>query len=205
MSSAASIDLAATTPDAMPQPAPLAEQLRTWNEAAFEDAVEAILPCNGSRAWAAGVATRRPLASAAALSAAADQVWASLQPEDRQQAFDSHPRLGEQHATAATLQSLRWSAGEQNAATPDDAARTALALGNKAYEARFGRIFLVCATGKSAAELLGMLERRMQNEPDIELGIAGEEQRKITQLRLHKWLHPQPAPTVKPGGKVCAQ
>jgi 2-oxo-4-hydroxy-4-carboxy-5-ureidoimidazoline decarboxylase len=162
--------------------------LADWNRMDAADAAETILACNGSRAWAEGVARMRPFASVVELFAAADRVWRALPESDWRQAFDSHPRLGERKAKAATEKSLNWSAGEQSAANPDDVARESLAEGNREYEARFGRIFLLCATGRSAEEMLRMLQSRMKNDAETELREAAEQQRLITQLRLRKWL-----------------
>lgn len=177
------------------------DRLREWNGLAVEAAAEAILPCNGSRAWADGIAARRPYASADELSAAADGVWDSLEVRNWQEAFDSHPRIGQQHAAAATNQSLLWSQGEQAAASADETARAALRSANRAYEARFGRIFIVCATGKTAAEMLALLQQRMLNDAATELRVAAEEQRRITQIRLRKWLGVEaPSATEAPKG-----
>jgi 2-oxo-4-hydroxy-4-carboxy-5-ureidoimidazoline decarboxylase len=162
--------------------------LERWNATTHEQAIEDILPCNGSRAWAAQVAALRPFATAFELTCTADIIWRSLPKHDWQQAFDSHPRIGEQKAKSATAESLKWSAGEQAAANPDESAKAALAEGNRAYEQKFGRIFIVCATGKSAAEMLAILNLRMSNDPATELREAAEQQRRITQLRLRKWL-----------------
>src|ERR1700744_3915835 len=112
--------------------------LNEWNAMSAEEAAKAVLPCCGSSAWAAQLASRRPFASFEELSTASDKAWWSLPEADWQQAFDSHPRIGQAHAKAATAKSLAWSEGEQAAANPDDAARAALALGNAAYEAKFG-------------------------------------------------------------------
>ena len=170
-------------------------RLREWNGLTAEAAAKAILPCNGSRLWAEGVAARRPCASADELIAAADGVWEGLGLSDWQEAFDSHPRIGEQHAAAATPRSLQWSQGEQSAAAPDRTARAALRSANMSYEARFGRIFIVCATGRTAAEMLALLEQRMVNDAATELRVAAEEQRRITQIRLLKWLGVEPSST----------
>jgi len=164
------------------------EILGGWNQMDVARAMEAILPCNGSRAWAEGVARMRPVACAEELFAASDHVWRALPERDWQQAFDSHPRLGESHAKAATAKSLSWSAHEQSAANPDEAMREELAQANREYERRFGRIFLLCATGRSAAEMLAILRTRVQNDAASELREAAEQQRLITQLRLRKWL-----------------
>ena len=89
----------------------------------------------------------------------------------------------------ATPESLNWSSQEQSAAmSPDEAVKEALAEANRRYQEKFGRIFIVCASGRSAAEILAILERRMQNSADVELREAAEQQRQITQLRLRRWL-----------------
>jgi 2-oxo-4-hydroxy-4-carboxy-5-ureidoimidazoline decarboxylase len=162
--------------------------LAEWNSLGLDDAAEVILPCNGSPVWATLLAYNRPLDSPAALFTTSDKIWRSLPEEDWQQAFDSHPRLGESKAKSATAQSLRWSAHEQSAANPDDAMQAELAEGNRAYEAKFGRIFLLCATGRTAAEMLAILQQRLQNDAATELREAVEQQRLITQLRLRRWL-----------------
>ncbi len=162
-------------------------QLTDWNELTAEAAAEAVLPCNGSAVWAALMAYQRPVTEEASLLALSDAIWNSLPPEDWQQAFDSHPRIGERKAKAATDSSLKWSSQEQSKAMADDSA-AALAEGNAAYEAKFGRIFLICATGKSAAEILASLHQRLNSTPEAELLEAAEQQRQITQLRLRRWL-----------------
>jgi len=160
--------------------------LEVWNSLDPQAAADAILPCNGSRAWAEQLAALRPFDSPFALTCTADIIWRSLPENAWQQAFDSHPRIGEHHAKSATATSLQWSAGEQSAV--DAQAKAALAAANRAYEEKFGRIFIVCATGKSAAEMLAILNQRMSNDPATELREAAEQQRQITQIRLRKWL-----------------
>ena len=162
--------------------------LSEWNGLGLDDAAAVILPCNGSPVWATLVAYNRPFDSPAVLFATSDKIWRSLPEEDWQEAFDSHPRLGEQKAKAATAKSLSWSVHEQSAANPDDVARQALADGNREYEAKFGRTFLLCATGRTAEEMLTILRRRMQNDAATELREAAEQQQLITRLRLRKWL-----------------
>ena len=162
--------------------------LEDWNNLPQDSAADAILPCNGSRAWAEQIAGLRPFATSFDLTCTADIIWRALPEKDWQQAFDSHPRIGEQNAKSATAESLKWSAGEQSTANPDDQAKAALAAGNRAYEQKFGRIFIVCATGKSAAQMLSILNQRMANDPATELREAAEQQRQITQIRLRKWL-----------------
>jgi 2-oxo-4-hydroxy-4-carboxy-5-ureidoimidazoline decarboxylase len=163
--------------------------LAAWNAVDATTAAEAILPCNGSRAWAAKMAELRPFENAFDLTCSADIVWRSLPPADWQQAFDSHPRIGEHKAKAATAQSLAWSSGEQSAAQLTGDVQAQLAEANRTYEERFGRIFIVCATGKSAAEMLAILNARLANDPVTELHEAAEQQRQITQIRLRKWLN----------------
>ena len=164
--------------------------LEDWNAMSADAASETVLPCCGSHAWARGLASRRPLNTLPDLLAASDAAWWSLAEADWQEAFDSHPRIGEQHAVRhATDASLAWSAGEQQTANlSDEDVKARLAESNRAYEAKFGRIFIVCATGKMAHEMLAILTRRMHNTPEAELQEAAEQQREITHIRLRKWL-----------------
>ena len=111
------------------------------------------------------------------------------------EAFKSHPRIGESSAVQSTpnvsslVQSVEWSAQEQRDVTDADAAtKTALADANREYERRFNHIFIACATGKSAAEVLEILRRRLNNDAETEFHEAAEQQRQITELRLRKWL-----------------
>lgn len=164
--------------------------LARWNARDEAAAAREVLPCCGSKVWAARLSKMRPFAEEAELKQAAVEVWAALPAEDWQEAFDSHPRIGQGHAQReATAESLRWSGEEQRAVmSPDDVAKQALAEGNRRYEERFDRIFIVCAAGRSAAEILAILEERLSNEDAAELQEAAEQQRQITQLRLQRWL-----------------
>jgi 2-oxo-4-hydroxy-4-carboxy-5-ureidoimidazoline decarboxylase len=164
--------------------------LARWNSMPAEKAVEEILPCCGSKAWARKMAARRPIANEAALLAACDQIWNSLPECDWLEAFQSHPRIGESNSPeASTARSIAWSGEEQRqVGSADEGVRMALVEGNRAYEDRFKRIFIVCATGKSAPEILQILRRRLQNDDITELHEAAEQQRQITHLRLKKWL-----------------
>lgn len=164
--------------------------LARWNTLDPAAAADAVLPCNGSRAWAEALTALRPFATPFDLTCSADLVWKSLTPADWQQAFDSHPRIGERQAKAATQASLAMSANEQSAAQLTDDIQQRLAAANRLYEHTFGRIFIVCATGKSAAEMLAILRARLANDPATELHEAAEQQRQITQIRLRKWLFP---------------
>jgi len=162
--------------------------LAHWNQLDPTAAAAAILPCNGSHAWASQMAALRPFATAFDLTCTADIVWRALDEQAWQQAFDSHPRIGEHKAKAATEASLAMSATEQSAAQLTADIQQQLAAANRLYEEKFGRIFIVCATGKSAAEMLAILSSRLANDPRTELLEAVEQQRQITQLRLRKWL-----------------
>ncbi len=168
----------------------MSEVLARWNELPLNDAARELLPCCGSNAWAAAMASRRPIQDEPSLLAASDIAWQNLSEADWLEAFRSHPRIGESHAeNAVTAQSVEWSAQEQhNAAAADEAVKMALKWGNREYEQKFGRTFIVCATGKSASELLEILRRRLHNDEATELQQAAEEQRKIMHIRLKKWL-----------------
>jgi len=147
-----------------------------------------LLRCCGSTRWADAMTARRPFATADDLFAASDEIERGLTRADWLEAFAAHPRIGDvetlrkKFATTAA-----WCEGEQagvSAATGD--VLNKLAAGNKEYEARFGYIFIVCATGKNANEMLALLESRLPNDADDELRIAAGEQAKITRLRLEK-------------------
>lgn len=168
----------------------MSEVLKRWNRLATEEAVKEILPCCGSQSWARVVASRRPIADEASLVALSDEICSTLNASDWTEAFSRHPRIGERRAPQlASAQSAAWSAQEQHGvASAGEATQLALAEGNREYERRFGHVFIVCATGKTAPEVLDILRRRLHNSDDVELREAAEEQRKITNLRLMKWL-----------------
>ena len=168
----------------------MSDVLARWNFLPIRAAVDEILPCCGSRAWADGMVGRRPLPDEPALLAASEETWRSLAESDWLEAFRSHPRIGESQAPKAAFErSVTWSAEEQqNVASADHSIKIALAEGNREYERRFNRILIVCATGKSPAEILKSLQRRMKNDEHAELQEASEQQRQITQIRLKKWL-----------------
>lgn len=160
------------------------------------DAERELLACCGSREWARRVAAARPFPDAAALLDRADDAWRELGESDWLEAFRSHPRIGERRAEAGQTERERaWSAGEQaGMETAAEAVQRALAEGNREYEARFGHIYIVCATGRSADEMLALLRQRLSNAPADELRVAAEEQRRITRLRLEKLLAATEAP-----------
>ena len=163
--------------------------LSAWNAAGPDAATAALLSCCAAKRWARALAALRPFTSEVTLFAAADEVWSTMQEEDWMQAFRAHPRIGERKAERATAQSKQWSGQEQSAVDRAQAEILAeLVAGNRQYEDRFGFTYIVCATGKSAEEMLQILRRRLHSDRDTELREAAEQQRQITQIRLRKWL-----------------
>ena len=142
--------------------------------------------CCGSTVWVQGMIVRRPFGTLHVMQQVADDLWWSLAPDDWREAFDHHPRIGEQAATAPqSAQARAMSSDEQRGVSLAGAdLRQALADGNREYERRFGHIYLVSAAGKSADELLAILRSRLTNDPATELQTAAAEQAKITRLRL---------------------
>jgi OHCU decarboxylase len=161
--------------------------LAAFNALPPEMAEAALLACCSSPRWARRMVQRRPFEDAADLIAAADAIWWELAPENWLEAFAAHPKIGEKPRQESEQQRT-WSEQEQAAAKLDAASQAALAEANRTYFDRFGYIFIVCATGKTAEEMLAILQQRLQNDADKELRVAAEEQRKITDLRLKKLL-----------------
>ena len=171
--------------------------VRALDAMSAEDALALFLECGGAPRWAAGMAARRPFRSRAKARATADELWRTLGPDDFRAAFARHPRIGE--STSAETQSATgrdWSAAEQSgAATASAQIHAEFAKANTAYEARFGHIYIVSATGRSADELLAMARARMAHDPAREIEVAGRELREIMLVRLEKVLS-------QPRGKV---
>lgn len=130
----------------------------------------------------------RPFDNDQALHECARRVWWALELGDWLEAFAAHPRIGDLEAVRARYgRSAEWSAGEQSgAASADEETLQELMRSNADYERRFGHRFIVCATGKSASEMLEILRQRLGNPPDQELRAAAKEQLAITELRLDK-------------------
>jgi 2-oxo-4-hydroxy-4-carboxy-5-ureidoimidazoline decarboxylase len=164
--------------------------LARWNTLPPEEAATEILSCCGSHAWGAKLAAMRPFADQQSLFAAADHCWQNLPEADWLEAFRSHPRIGEKHAeNKTTAASAAWSRSEQSQMNEADAAiLLRMREGHREYEERFGRIFIVCASGKQPAEMLRILEHRLTNDPAQELLESAAQQQQIMQLRLRKWL-----------------
>jgi 2-oxo-4-hydroxy-4-carboxy-5-ureidoimidazoline decarboxylase len=164
--------------------------LERWHALPPDEAAAEVLSCCGSQGWARCLAAMRPFADEQSLFDAADQCWLHLPQADWLEAFRSHPRIGEQHAQKqTTATSVAWSRSEQSQMKEADAAiLLRMREGHREYEERFGRIFIVCASGKQPAELLSILERRLANDPEQELLESAAQQQQIMQLRLRKWL-----------------
>jgi 2-oxo-4-hydroxy-4-carboxy-5-ureidoimidazoline decarboxylase len=163
-------------------------RLAELNAIPLAAAREAFERCCGAKAWVEGMCTARPFADLEALHAVAERVARPLGRPDRLEAFAHHPRIGDAAALREKFAATRAWAGEEQSGAADaaDEVMEALVAGNRAYESRFGYIFIVYATGKSAAEMLALLQARIDNTPERELEIAWEEQMKITRLRLDK-------------------
>ncbi len=156
----------------------------------LEEAREAFHRCCGSARWAERMVKGRPYRSEGALMTAAERAFAVLGRADWLEAFSHHPRIGDRQAPAARFTLTRqWSAGEQGGVSgANDDVLARLAETNRAYAERFGYTFIVCATGRSASEMLAALEERLGNDPDREIAVAAAEQVKITAIRLTKLL-----------------
>jgi OHCU decarboxylase len=171
--------------------------LATWNTADESAALDAMLACCGSREWARAMVAQRPIASVWALSQTADRSWSTMQEADWLEAFACHPRIGEHKPALVTSnsshdpveRSAAWSRKEQlSVRAANELVLAELAEDNQRYEQHFGFTYIVCATGKSAAEMLTILKRRLANDREAELHEAAEQQRQIMQIRLGKWL-----------------
>jgi 2-oxo-4-hydroxy-4-carboxy-5-ureidoimidazoline decarboxylase len=157
------------------------------NAMSEDEARDALRRCCASRRWGRAMLAARPFAGDEAMLRAADAAWISLEEADRREAYDAHPRLGDRSLQRAGAGTKDWAKGEQAGLdAADESVQRQLADGNRAYEERFGRVFLLCATGKSAAQVLEALRARLTNDAATEETVAAEEQRKITRLRLGK-------------------
>ena len=165
--------------------------MATWQrlDAASEtEARELLTMCCGSPAWVDRMLAHRPFGSDEQLHAMARQEWFALTPDLWKDAFAQHPAIGDREALRERFpKTAEFSADEQRGvADASDHTLDALAERNRDYRARFGHIFIVCATGKSADELLASLDARLKNDPQTELLIAAGEQAKIIELRLQR-------------------
>jgi len=168
----------------MANPSPQASvTLGSFNAAPAPDAERDVFACCASTAFAKAVADGRPYPDAAALLAAVDAAFSTLTWDDIAESMNGHPRIGDRTAQGG------MSAAEQSgAAAAADEVKQALADGNRAYEQRFGHIFLICASGLSGQEMLAQLRARLKNNQDAERGVVRAELLKITRLRITKLL-----------------
>ena len=166
------------------------EKLEQLNQAESETAQADFTNCCGSQNWARMMTEARPFASVTALIKQAEEIWLNLDAQDWLEAFAAHPKIGARKALSPqSAQSVEWSNAEQSGTqTAADSLRGELEKANSLYEEKFGFIFIVCATGKSAEEMLDLCRRRVRNHADAEIRIATDEQRKITEIRLKKLL-----------------
>ncbi|HET7221397.1 MAG TPA: 2-oxo-4-hydroxy-4-carboxy-5-ureidoimidazoline decarboxylase [Vicinamibacterales bacterium] len=161
----------------------------TWKALDAATAAEAralLLAACGSERWATRMLEHRPFGSRDALLARAREVWFSLAEEDWREAFRHHPQIGDRDALRRRFPATHHLSEREQAGVADAGSDilAALAADNQKYVDTFGYIFIVCATGKSAGEVLALLRDRLDNDPRAEIRIAAEEQARITALRL---------------------
>ncbi len=161
------------------------EELNWLDEAALS---EALYDCCGSSAWVTGMMELFPVGSETGLYAVASLVWRECTEEDWLEAFRAHPRIGDVESLRAKFGGSAAAAEQAGTSVAGAEVLEALAEGNKKYFEKFGYIFIVCATGKSAEEMLGLLRERLGNGLEEEILIAMGEQEKITKIRLEKLL-----------------
>lgn len=156
------------------------------DQASPTEARALLFTCCGSARWMDAMVACRPFGSNDRLLAAARETWWALTPADWQEAFSHHPKIGDRRQEKSTFASTRQLSAREQAGVASAAGQILAALdeANRAYEHRFGYIFIVCATGRSGAEMLQMLRERLGNDPETEIRIAAEEQARITAIRL---------------------
>ena len=166
------------------------ESLERLNALSAEEAEAEFLKCCGSTLWARRMMDERPFHDLQELLTKADAEWWALDKEDWLEAFSRHPKIGEKKSERAQAEEARrWSEQEQSGTrSADEETRRELAELNRAYLRKFGYIYIICATGKTADEMLAILKERLTNDADREIHVAAEEQRRITHLRLIKSL-----------------
>jgi 2-oxo-4-hydroxy-4-carboxy-5-ureidoimidazoline decarboxylase len=161
-------------------------QLTHFNSMPVDDATTVLLACCDVPAWAETVREGRPYADLADLLTTADTAARKLADDEVDRALAAHPRIGERARGDAA--SAQWSRREQGAVGRDQETLDALAAGNRAYEDRFGRVFLICATGLSGSEVLTALRDRLEHDDQTEKRVVADELRKIALVRLRNLL-----------------
>ena len=175
------------------------EPWRRLDDASADEARERLRACCGSTRWVERMLVRRPFGDQSSLLAAARDEWFGLGEDDWREAFAHHPRIGDRADLARRLADTRHIServepgvegaggrdkGARGEGNPGDDELSALAEANRVYEQRFGYIFIVCASGRTAAQMLALLRARLGNNPDVEIRVAAAEQAEITTLRL---------------------
>jgi len=146
--------------------------------------------CCGSSQWSKLLAEQRPFSSSRDLLAKAEIVWHELSKEDWLEAFSHHPKIGETKANLKNFDAPDWSQKEQAGVNnASELTQRKLEHLNDDYFKKFGHVFLICATGRSADQMLAALELRLANDSETEITIAVKEQSKITRIRLEKLLN----------------
>jgi len=158
-----------------------------FDHLAAERKKEMLKQCCDSTAWVEKMLTVPPVNDLIDLFEDAEEKWYECTEADWKEAFSHHPKIGDINSLKEKFARDKWVKDEQSSVkqAPDQTLE-ALAEGNKLYERKFGYIFIVCATGRSAEEMLGLLTSRLRNSPENEIKIAMEEQNKITRIRLEK-------------------
>jgi 2-oxo-4-hydroxy-4-carboxy-5-ureidoimidazoline decarboxylase len=156
------------------------------DDAPLEEASALLMACCGSSRWVDRMLGRRPFGSRAALLSAAREEWFALSADHWREAFEHHPKIGDASALRTRFAATRHLSEREQAgvASAADEIMEALAEGNRAYQKKFGFIFIVCASGRSAEEMLDRLLTRLPNDPAAEILIAAEEHAQITARRL---------------------
>ena len=164
--------------------------LADLNRMDSDEATASLLTCCGSSRWASAMESARPFSTIQQVLEHADTHWGAMMRADILEAFSHHPKIGTvENLREKFASTAQWAGSEQSGVqAASESTLTALAQGNEDYEKRFGYIFIVCATGKSAQDMLSLLETRIGNDLEAELSIAAAEQAKITRLRLEKLL-----------------
>lgn len=160
------------------------------NELSNEEAAALFSKCCGARKWISGMTGARPFETDRNIIESAEKIWSGLDESDWLEAFKHHPKIGDINSLREKYSSTKQLAENEQSGVNNASNEVLeeLAKLNDEYEKKFGYIFIVCATGKTADEMLSIIKSRISNEPQAEIKIAMEEQNKITKLRLEKLL-----------------
>jgi 2-oxo-4-hydroxy-4-carboxy-5-ureidoimidazoline decarboxylase len=164
--------------------------IQQLNQLSHAEIFAELQKCCGSDSWIKAMISRRPYSDKQSLQQISDKIWSTVSEKDILEAFSHHPQIGDVESLKKKFaNTANWASNEQQGAQQaTDETLNALKKGNEDYLNKFGFIFIVCATGKSAQQMLDLLNERLSNDQAIELHIAATEQNKITHLRLDKLL-----------------